>query len=326
MRCHLYLGDDGPRRRVAFEKAVADWRSQVSPLDFDSYDLSDPIQAMRSASAIRMPPLASPARVVVWKNLQALTKPSLELRAELEEAIPNAHPDVVLIAEGDSGPSAKGRPVSIAIPIRPLATAIAAAETQSFSAPPWWAKEEQQKLVLQMAKDAGVELTADLAGEVLQMVGADTGRIGAALAQVALVREPVSKRLLRSLLVADHADLEAFHLLAIKGKTREALKLIPQFEVAQLKPAEAIIRLQNLALRTLVVSHSRAKDDATVASVTGIPAKQLYFRRKEWSLLKKSKTEAALAAATELAGQLSAGRKLPLPVVLRTYLALSRAA
>jgi len=326
MKAHLFLGDDGPRRRAAFEQAVKDWQSQVSALDFDSYDLSDPQQAMRSASTVRMPPLDGAARVVVWKNMQALSKPSLELRAELEEAIPQAHPDVVLIAEGNSGPAAKGRPASLAVPIRPVASMIAGAEIQSFSAPPWWAKDDQQALVLQMAKEAGVKLPSALAGELLQMVGADTGRIGAAMAQLALVGEPPTKRLLRSLLVADHADLEAFHLLAIKGKTREALVLIPQFEAAQLKPAEAIIRLQNLALRTLAVSHSRAKDDAAVAIISGIPEKQLYFRRKDWSLLKKSKAEAALGAALELAGQLSAGRKLPLSVLLRTYLALSRAA
>ena len=326
MKAHLFLGDDGPRRRAAFERCVREWRSQVSALDFDSYDLSDPQQAMRAASVIRMPPLDGAARVVVWKNMQALTKPSLELRAELEESIPQAHPDVVLIAEGNSGPAAKGRPASLAVPIRPVASAIAGAEIQSFSAPPWWAKDDQQALVMAMAKEAGVKLPPELAGELLQMVGADTGRIGAAMAQLALVGEPPSKRLLRSLLVADHADLEAFHLLALKGKTREALRLIPQFEAAQLKPAEAIIRLQNLALRTLAVSHSRAKDDAAVAIVSGIPEKQLYFRRKDWSLLKKSKAEAALGAALELAGQLSAGRKLPLPVLLRTYLALSRAA
>lgn len=326
MRMTLFLGDDGPRRRVAFEQAVKDWQSQVSVLDFDSYDLADPQQAMRSASTVRMPPLDGAARVVVWKNMQALSKPSLELRAEMEESIPQAHPDVVLIAEGNSGPAAKGRPASLAVPIRPVASAIAGAEIQSFNAPPWWAKDDQQALVMAMAKDAGVKLPPELAGELLQMVGADTGRIGAALTQLALVGEPPSKRLLRSLLVADHADLEAFHLLALKGKTREALRLIPQFEAAQLKPAEAIIRLQNLALRTLAVSHSRAKDDAAVAIVSGIPEKQLYFRRKDWSLLKKSKAEAALGAALELAGQLSAGRKLPLPVLLRTYLALSRAA
>lgn len=326
MKAHLFLGDDVPRRRAAFEQEVRSWRGQISPMDFDQYDMADPQQAMRAASVVRMPPLDGPARVVVWKNLQALTKPTLEIRAELEESIPQAHPDVVLIAEGDSGPTAKGRPASIAVPIRPVATLIAGADIQAFSAPPWWAKEEQQKVVLEMATEAGVELTTDLVAELLQMVGADTGRIGAALTQLSLLEGPVTKRVLRQLLVADHADLEAFHLLALKGKTREALRLIPQFEAAQLKAPEAIIRLQNLALRTLAVSHTRAKDDAAVAAVSGIPEKQLYFRRKEWSLLKKSKAEAALSAAVELAGQLSAGRKLPLPVVLRTYLALSRAA
>ena len=326
MKASLFLGDDGPRRQAAFEKAVAELKKRAGVLDFDVYDLADPAQAMRSASTLRMPPLAGDVRVVVWRNLQALTKPSLEIKAELEEALPNAHPGVVLIAEGDSGPVAKGRPATIAIPIRPMAAVIAKAEIEAFSAPPWWDTPAQQQVVLEIAKEAGVALPVDLAGEVLQMVGADTGRIAGAMAQIALLGEAPSKRLLRQLLMSDHADLEAFHLLALRGKTREALALIPQFEAARVKPAEAVIRLQNLALRTLAVSHSRAKDDALVATATGIPTKQLYFRRKEWALLKKSKTEAALAAALELAGQLSAGRKLPLPVVLRTYLALSRAA
>lgn len=323
MRAHLYLGDDGPRRLAAFEQAVKDWRSQISAMDFDVFDVADPAQVMRAAGALRMPPLDGPARLAVWKNLHALSKPSPAVQAELEEAIPNAHPDVVLIAEGATGAAVKGRPITLVTPIRPLGVAIAKAEIHGFSKPPWWSQEEQQKLVVAMAKEAGVALPADLAVEMLQMVGTDTGRIGAALAQLALLGEPVTKRVLRSLLVADHADLESFHLLAVRGKVREALRLIPQFEVSGMKPAEAIIRLQNLAMRTMAVAGTKAKDDAAVAVISGIPEKQLYFRRKEWGRLKPARCEAALSAATDLAADLGQGRKLNLAVLLRTYLALS---
>lgn len=322
MKLILYLGDDGPRRRAAFEQAVKGWRSQVSVLDCDVFDLSDPSAVMRAAGTVRMPPLAGAARLVVWKNLQALAKPTPTIRAELEECLPQAHPDVLLLAEGDSGPTAKGRPVTLAVPIRPLAVLISQAEIQAFSKPPWWAREEQQQLVVTMAKEAGLTLPLDLAAELLQMVGADTGRIGMALTQLAQLGEPVTKRALRQLLVADHTDLDAFHLLAVRGKVREAMRLIPQFVVAGMKPAEAVIRLQTLALKTMAVAHTKAKDDAAVSTVIGVQQKQLYFRRKEWALLKPAKAEAALAAAVDLANQLEQGRKLSLEVTLRTYLAL----
>ena len=183
----------------------------------------------------------------------------------------------------------------------------------------------RRKVVLAMAADAGVKLTDELAAEMLLLVGNDSGRIGAALGQMALLKEPITKKLLRSLLEGDHADLDAFHQLAVTGKTREALRLIPQFEVAGMKPAEVVIRLQNLALRTLAVVSTKARDDAATSVVSGISERQLYFRRKEWARIKPAKAEAALVAATDLARQLSSGRKLPLPVVLRTYLSLCRA-
>ena len=326
MKLTLFLGDDSARRLAAFELAAKEWRSEVSPMDFDVFDLADPQQAMRAAGAVRMPPLDGPARVVIWKNLQALGKPSQAIKAEFEECIPQAHPDVLVIAEAKTGAATKGKAATLSSPIRPLAAVIAKAETKGFSKPAWWDNPGQQTMVIAMAKEVGVSISADLAGQVLQMVGADTGRISAAFEQLAQLGEPASKRLLRSLLEADQADLEAFHLLAVQGKTREALQLIPQFETAGLKPAEAIIKLQNLAIKTLAVSSTRAKDDASVSTVAGIPERQLYFRRKEWARIKASKAEAALAAATDLAGQLSTGRRLALPVLLRTYLALSRVA
>ena len=325
MKVFLFLGNDGPRRRAGFEAAVAEWRTKVSVMDFDCFDLKEPGQALAAFGALRLGPLDGKQRLVVWKNAHVLTKPTHAMTCEADECVPHTHPDVVLLAEGETGAAIKGKKATLTIPIQPLARLFSTAKTKEFSAAPWWSKDEQKKVVLAMAADAGVKLTDDLAAEMLLLVGNDSGRIGAALGQMALLKEPITKKLLRSLLEGDHADLDAFHQLAVTGKTREALRLIPQFEVAGMKPAEVVIRLQNLALRTLAVVSTKARDDAATSVVSGISERQLYFRRKEWARIKPAKAEAALVAATDLARQLSSGRKLPLPVVLRTYLSLCRA-
>ena len=73
MKVFLFLGNDGPRRRAGFEAAVADWRTKVSVMDFDSFDLKEPGQAL---AALGCPCVSgrwmASRRLVVWKNAHVL--------------------------------------------------------------------------------------------------------------------------------------------------------------------------------------------------------------------------------------------------------------
>lgn len=325
MKSQFFFGSDGPRRIAALEAAVAEARKEVSPLDVDVFDLKDSTRVGQAISAIRLPPLVGDRRVVVWKGLNAFAKPSKSVQAELEESIPQAHPQVLLIAEAETSAVVKNRAATLPVTAKPLQNLLSRSKPEVFDAPPWWSENGWVDLARAMAREHQIKASEEVVQEVLTMVGKDSGRLSASFEAMARLDGPLTKARVRQLVDGDAGDLQAFHLAVLTGERRKALRMVPLLERGGLKPAEAVIRLQNLALKTLAVSSIRARSDAQVSTITGISGKQLYFRRKEWSRLKPARCAAALATATDLASQLSQGRPLPLATVLRNYLAISAA-
>jgi DNA polymerase-3 subunit delta len=330
MQLELFLGDDAFRRRRAMEERLGAWEAEVDPMDVEVFDLSDPAQLPRGITAVRIGPLLSETRVVVWRNFEVVLQPKDSVLAQLEAAIPAADSAVVLLAEGHT-PAARNKKKDL-LPLlttcRPLQRRLERAEQQRFDLPPPWDRAGQLEVVRVLADDAGVELAADKREELLDRVGADSARLYGELvklAELAAAGRPITSGTLRQAVHSDKADLAALHLAVLKGDSRRALALVEQVVAAGMKAAECASLLQREAMATLLVSRTTAADDGMVAGWLGCSPGVLYHRRREWARLSRKRCEATMEMALSLAVAVTQNRPLTTRQLLQRY-ALSCAA
>ena len=113
----LFLGSDAFRRGRALEQRRLEWADQINLLDQEVFDLSDSTQLAAAITAIRIGPLLSPARLVVWRNAEALLKVKLRLQGELEEALAGRADDLILLMECRTSPGKKGARPTVVPPV-----------------------------------------------------------------------------------------------------------------------------------------------------------------------------------------------------------------
>jgi len=321
MIVELFLGSDGFRRGQALAARVADWLPEVDPIDFEEFDLRSPAQVGQAVTALRIGPLLGPARLVVWKGLEVLLKASGPLLGQLEEALPAAHPDLVLLAEGETKSTGK-KAAGMVAGCRPMQLLVEGATTKTFDRPAPWDRPGQVDVVLELAAQAGLAVGRDRADELVDRLGTDSARLWMELQKLAVLEaqgQPITSGLIRRATQGDHADLGALHRAVVRGEGRKALALAEQVVAAGTKPAECVMALQREALATMLVAHTSGKDNEVVADWLRCSPGMLFHRRKEWAGIKKARAAEALAVVLQLAEVVEGGRPLSVRQLLQRY-------
>ena len=320
----LFLGDDEHRRGRALRKRQAEWEAEVDPLDVEVFDLRVPEHVARAITAVRIGPLLSAARVVVWRGLEVALAADGPRQAQLEAAIPAAHRDVVLLAEGHTPPTkVKGKLQTLLVTAcRPLEKALRDAPRQCFNLPAPWDRKGQVELVLAVAAEEGVVLGRDKAEALLDQVGADSARLQSEmvkLAALAAAGQPLTAGTLRRAVHGDKADLAALHRAVVAGDGPRAMVLADQAVAAGIKAGECASVLQREAMATLLVKCTTANDDTMVAGWLGCSPGMLYHRRREWAGMSRKRCEAAMEAALALAEVVTSNRPITVRQLLLRY-------
>ena len=303
-----------------------EWEAEVDPLDVEVFDLRVPEQVARAITAVRIGPLLSAARVVVWRGLEVALAADGQRQAQLEAAIPAAHHDVVLLAEGHTPPTkVKGKLQTLLVTAcRPLEKALRDAPRQCFNVPAPWDRKAQVELVKEIAAEEGLPyLCGDGPAEaLLDQVGADSARLQSEmvkLAALAAAGQPLTKGTLRRAVHGDKADLAALHRAVVAGDGPRAMVLADQAVAAGIKAGECASVLQREAMATLLVKCTTASDDTMVAGWLGCSPGMLYHRRREWAGMSRKRCEAAMEAALAMAEVVTSNRPITVRQLLLRY-------
>lgn len=328
MHVELFLGSDAFRRGRALEQRRLEWADQINLLDQEVFDLSDSTQLAAAITAIRIGPLLSPARLVVWRNAEALLKVKLRLQGELEEALAGRADDLILLMECRTSPGKKGARPTVVSTCRQLQELLifAMGEAVVLDAPAPWDEPGKVAMVREMASEIGLDLSADHAAAVVEMVGSDSARAATEVRKIqalAATGSSITTGTLRRAIDADHVDLAALHRAVLDGDGRRALRLADQVERTGMKAGQVVAQLQQLALQSTLISNTTGNENQTVAHWLRTSPGAIYFRRKEHPKGSQSKrrSRAALEASTTLAIAIGKGQPLRTPEVLRRYVA-----
>lgn len=327
MHLELFLGSDTHRRGHALAQRRLEWSDEIDPIDIEVFDLSDPTQIPLAITAIRIGPLFSPARLVVWRHAEPLLKAKPQRQGELEEAIAGAADDLILLAEFKTS-AAKGKdkkpPALITASKRFQQLLRGAGATTVFDAPAPWDNAAAIAMVREMAQAIDLKLSSDHSGTLLEMVGTDSARIQAELTKLKALTNAgtaITTATMRRSIDGDHADLAALHTAVLNGDSTKALAMVRQLEVSGIKTWQTISKLQTLALQTLLLS--QCTDNAAVAQWLRTSPGAIYFRRKELPRRPgvKAQATALLAEATTLATLVGEGAPLQPGDALKRYVA-----
>ena len=299
MRVLSFTGSDAGLRRHALAQALP---QGLHPLDIGWFDMALPAGRSGGAAAVARGPLVGDRRVVVWTNVDALSKlgpadPTWTLLLRVAAA---PRTDVTLLAEGEA----------ISIPVEGWAQLVARGTEQVFAAPAPFKPKEQEAMVRTVANQAGVALAEGAAEAVLEACGPESTRVRHLLERLALTAtEPLTANVVRAAAAAE--ALSVFDLVKACLAQDKPRALRAAAAVAQGKQDMGLLlrTMQKQALEQLVISQTMQADKGVVAKVLGYrKSGVVYFRRQELPLFPAA--EVVLAAAIAMAGEVTEGVRL----------------
>jgi DNA polymerase III delta subunit len=311
----LFLGNDAALRRAALDQAVAAAIAEydIDELDRDTFVLSDPASGAAGLSALRIAPLLSARRLVVFRSAERLLGSSKRMEvAALQEACQTVLPTTVLLLEAETLPKRTGDDSGLSWADASLAALVHGATEHSFMLPPPWQQAEAVQRIQALATTCGLRLPADAAADLGLRVGNDGDRLLAELRSIAAVigGQPCTRAVLRKLVAGDKADLQRFVEALLAGRKTEALQLLAQISASSLSVAEVVQRLQPIVWRLALLRHTTTGDEKLVTELARISRGQLYYRRQEVKAFKTVATARALEAVSSMAE--AASRGLPI--------------